>query len=136
MGPVEAIYRGMVEFSLFQSELGTCAIAWGPAGIRSVLLPEATDQRTRARLLRRLPQAREVTPPTAIQAVIDDIVALLQGTPRDLRQAQLDLTGIAAFERRVYEVARRACSRCDAGAALRPKRWHGGLCWRCRSGPA
>jgi methylated-DNA-[protein]-cysteine S-methyltransferase len=107
MGSARAIYRGMVEFSLFLTEVGTCAVAWGPAGIRTVLLPESSEQRTRARLLRRLPRARQATPPASIQAVIDDIVALLQGAPRDLRQAQLDLSGIAAFEQRVYEVARR-----------------------------
>lgn len=106
MGPADAIYRGMWEFSLFATGVGTCAIAWCPAGIRSVLLPESSEQRTRARLLRRLPRARQTTPPAAIQVVIEDIVALLRGEPRDLRRIQLDLTGIGAFERRVYAVAR------------------------------
>ena len=119
----------MVEFSLFATPAGTCAIAWGPDGICSLLLPESSEQLTRARLLRRLPQAQEASPPPAVQTVIDDIVSLLRGEPRDLRGAELDLTGIAPFEQQVYAVARsiepgctlsygEVAARCgDAGAA-------------------
>jgi len=95
-----------MEFSLFATPIGTCAIAWGPAGIRALLLPEPTEEETRARLLRRLPQARPTAPPPAIQALIDDIVALLHGESRNLQQAVLDLNGIPDFERRVYAVTR------------------------------
>jgi methylated-DNA-[protein]-cysteine S-methyltransferase len=96
----------MLEFSLFPTAIGSCGIAWGPEGIRGVFLPERSEQRTRARLLRRLPGATQATAPPAIRQVIDDIMALLRGEPRNQRQARLDLQGIPAFARRVYQVAR------------------------------
>jgi methylated-DNA-[protein]-cysteine S-methyltransferase len=49
-----------------------------------------------------------------VQAVIDDIVALLAGSPRDLRHARLDLTGLSDLQRRVYDMARKI----PAGATL------------------
>jgi methylated-DNA-[protein]-cysteine S-methyltransferase len=42
-----------------------------------------------------------------VQDVIDDIVALLAGEPRDLSGVVLDMTGVPEFHRRVYDVARR-----------------------------
>jgi methylated-DNA-[protein]-cysteine S-methyltransferase len=96
----------MVEYALFQTPVGTCALAWGPAGIRAVLLPEASEALTTARLRRRLPQSRAATPPPGIQAAIDAVVELLQGAPQSLLQAELDLSGIPEFDRRVYAVAR------------------------------
>lgn len=102
----------MVHFSLFPTPVGTCGIAWGPNGILAVTLPEANEDRTRARLLRRLPTARRAAAPPAVQQVIDDIVALLHGESRDLRQAPLDLQGIPKFAQRVYAVARTIAPGC------------------------
>jgi methylated-DNA-[protein]-cysteine S-methyltransferase len=96
----------MIAFSLFPSSIGTCGIAWGPNGIRSVCLPETSEQRTRARLLARLPGAIQAAAPPAVQQVIDDIIALLHGESRNLRQATLDLQDIPDFAQRVYQVAR------------------------------
>jgi methylated-DNA-[protein]-cysteine S-methyltransferase len=55
---------------------------------------------------KRFPNAVEMSPPHAVQAVIDDIVALLQGEKRDLTNAALDFTGIADFHRRAFDLAR------------------------------
>jgi methylated-DNA-[protein]-cysteine S-methyltransferase len=96
----------MVDFNLFPTALGDCAIAWRPAGICAVLLPESNPVRLRSRLQRRFPEAHEVEPPPIIRAVIDDIVSLLEGQPRDLRQAPLDMSGVAEFDQRVYQFAR------------------------------
>ncbi len=41
-----------------------------------------------------------------MQAVIDDIVALLTGQPVDLADAPLDMDGLGDLDRQVYEVAR------------------------------
>jgi methylated-DNA-[protein]-cysteine S-methyltransferase len=38
---------------------------------------------------------------------VEDIAALLAGEPRRLEEAELDWSGVAAFDRRVYEAARR-----------------------------
>jgi methylated-DNA-[protein]-cysteine S-methyltransferase len=44
-------------------DIGRCGIAWGARGIIGVQLPEAGEARTRARLVRRHPHAREAPPP-------------------------------------------------------------------------
>jgi methylated-DNA-[protein]-cysteine S-methyltransferase len=93
-------------FTLFETAIGTCGIAWGPHGIRTVRLPEASPRATRARILTRCPDAREAAPPPAVQRTIDGIVALLRGEAADLRDVELDLEGIAPFDRAVYAVAR------------------------------
>jgi methylated-DNA-[protein]-cysteine S-methyltransferase len=93
-------------FTLFETAIGRCAIAWGPRGIAGVQLPEATEDRTRARVRRRFPDAREAVPPAEVGAVIEDIVRLLGGEPRDLSGVRLDMEDVPAFNRRVYEVAR------------------------------
>jgi methylated-DNA-[protein]-cysteine S-methyltransferase len=94
------------EFALFQTAIGRCAIAWSGAGIVTLQLPEGGDQRTRARVLRRWPQAHEETPPPEVQRAIDAIVALLSGEATDLSSVVIDMERVAAFERRVYEIAR------------------------------
>src|SRR4051794_30264009 len=94
-------------FALFDTALGACALAWGEGGVRGVWLPEPTPEATRARVLRRLPQARELAPPPSIAAAIEAIRSLLSGAPNDLGEIVLDFSDIPLFERRVYEAARR-----------------------------
>ena len=93
-------------FALFDTDIGPCGIAWGARGITGVQLPEASEARTRARLLRRDPPARAAPPPADVRRVIDGIVALLRGEASDLSAAALDMDGVAEFDRRVYELAR------------------------------
>src|SRR5262249_22055303 len=93
-------------FALFDTDIGRCGIAWGAHGITGVQLPEASEARTRARLVRRYPRAREAPPPADVRRVIDGIVSLLRGEVSDLSAAALDLDGVPDFDRRVYAVAR------------------------------
>ena len=93
-------------FALFDTDIGPCGIAWGARGIIGVQLPEASAARTRARLVRRYPHAREAPPPAQVRRVIDGIVSLLGGQASDLSGAALDMDGLPAFDRSVYEVAR------------------------------
>src|SRR6266702_2655733 len=66
-------------FALFDTDIGRCGIAWGAHGITGVQLPEASEARTRARLVQRYPHAREAPPPADVRRVIDGIVSLLRG---------------------------------------------------------
>src|SRR5262245_51558543 len=93
-------------FALFETAIGACGIAWGGRGVVGVQLPEASEARTRARMRRRFPEAREASPPPEVQRAIEGIVALLGGEARDLSAIALDMAGVEAFARRVYEVAR------------------------------
>jgi methylated-DNA-[protein]-cysteine S-methyltransferase len=93
-------------FALFDTDIGPCGIVWGAHGITGVQLPEASEARTRARLVRRYPHAREAPPLADVRRVIDGIVALLRGEASDLSAAALDMDGVPEFDRRVYAVAR------------------------------
>jgi O-6-methylguanine DNA methyltransferase len=93
-------------FTLFDTSIGPCGIAWGDRGVVGVHLPEATEARTRARMLRRFPGGREAAPPPEVQRAIDGIVALLRGEASDLSDVALDMEHVPAFHRRVYEIAR------------------------------
>ncbi|MGH6840506.1 MAG: methylated-DNA--[protein]-cysteine S-methyltransferase [Methylocella sp.] len=96
-----------VFFTLFDTASGGCAIAWGALGIGCVQLPEATLQKTRARVLQRFPRASEAAPPSEAARARDAIVAYLRGEPADLSFVLLDMDLVPPFHRRVYEAARR-----------------------------
>jgi methylated-DNA-[protein]-cysteine S-methyltransferase len=93
-------------FTLFDTPIGRCAVAWNARGIAGVQLPEARDARTRARLVERFPGAREETPPDEVARAVDGVSALLRGERLDLSDVPLDLDGVPPFYRRVYETAR------------------------------
>ena len=93
-------------FTLFDTAIGRCGLAWNDRGIVGVQLPEANEPKTRARLQRRFPAAQEAPPPAEVERAITGMVALLRGEARDLSAVAIDLDGLAEFERRVCEAAR------------------------------
>jgi methylated-DNA-[protein]-cysteine S-methyltransferase len=101
-------------FAFFDSAIGRCSIVWNARGVVRTRLPEEAEQATRDRIRSRYPQARETAPPTEIQHAIDDMVALLEGEPKDLTSIGLDMSQVPDFNRRVYDIARTI----PAGATL------------------
>jgi len=93
-------------YSIFDTVIGRCGIAWSEAGVAGVQLPEAREIETRRRLFQLFTDARELRPPAEIQGAIDGIAALLRGKPADLSEVQLDMTGMPAFNARVYQFTR------------------------------
>jgi methylated-DNA-[protein]-cysteine S-methyltransferase len=93
-------------FTLFDTAIGRCAIAWGERGVIGVSLPEPSDAATRARLTRQHPAARETNPPRDIEAAIADIQQLLGGQKNDLSAIALDMSDVPDFEQRVYALTR------------------------------
>jgi methylated-DNA-[protein]-cysteine S-methyltransferase len=93
-------------YSIFDTGIGRCGIAWGDLGIIGVQLPEARELDTRRRLFQLYPEARELRAPVNVEIAIEGIVALLRGGTADLSDVALDMTGIPAFNQRVYAFAR------------------------------
>ncbi|ABD90420.1 methylated-DNA--[protein]-cysteine S-methyltransferase [Rhodopseudomonas palustris] len=93
-------------YTVFDTVVGRCAIAWSAAGIAGVQLAEAREIETRRQLLRRCPDARESRPNPDVEAAIDGLKALLRGEPADLSNAALDMAEATPFHRRVYELVR------------------------------
>jgi methylated-DNA-[protein]-cysteine S-methyltransferase len=94
-------------YTIFDTGIGRCGVAWGHAGILGVQLPEARELDTRRRLYQLYPDTREMRPPLNTEIAIEGIAALLRGEPCDLSDVTLDMTGIHAFNQRVYEFTRR-----------------------------
>jgi methylated-DNA-[protein]-cysteine S-methyltransferase len=93
-------------YTIFDTAVGRCGIAWGDAGIVGVQLPEVREIETRRRLFRLYPEARELPPPLSVETAIEGIAALLRGEGADLSAVALDLGGIPAFNARVYAFTR------------------------------
>jgi methylated-DNA-[protein]-cysteine S-methyltransferase len=94
-------------FALFETAIGTCAIAWSSRGVNAVQLPMGGAAKTRTRMQQRYNGILEAAPPANVQRVIGRIKALLAGEPDDLADIDLDLDGVSAFQRGVYDIARR-----------------------------
>lgn len=95
-------------FALFETAIGTCALAWGPRGLIGVQLPEDNGEAaTRARMRRRFPELTKARPPESAQRAIVAIQALLQGAPDDLSGIELDMSHVSEFHQRIYAIARR-----------------------------
>lgn len=93
-------------YTIFDTGIGRCGIAWGQAGVVGVQLPEAREIETRKRLFQLYPEARETRPPLNVELAIEGIVALLRGESGDFSDVTLDMGGIHAFNQRVYQITR------------------------------
>src|SRR5262245_15988193 len=93
-------------FALFDTVIGRCGIAWGARGVIGVPLPEGREAETRARLVRRFPEAHEAPPPSDVARALERITALLRGEASDLSAIALDMERVPEFHRRVYDTAR------------------------------
>src|SRR4051794_13986785 len=93
-------------YTIFDSAVGRCGIAWGELGILGVQLPEARELDTRRRMYRVYPEAREQRPSVTAEIAIEGIVAILRGGNADLSEVALDMTGIPYFNQRVYQFTR------------------------------
>lgn len=94
-------------FAIFDSAIGPCGIIWGERGISGVQLPMGSEEKTRNRIRQRDGNATEAAPPSEVQTAIDKILELLAGKPNDLLDIALDLDGVPAFNRGVYDIARK-----------------------------
>lgn len=96
-----------VAFTLFDTSIGACAVAWNDIGLVGVWLPEPTSVLLRARIARRHPDAIERVPPPPVAGAIAAIAALLAGERVDLSGIALDETRVDGFDRHVYAASRR-----------------------------
>jgi methylated-DNA-[protein]-cysteine S-methyltransferase len=93
-------------YTVFDTAVGRCGIAWGELGVLGVQLPEAREIETRRRLFRIFPDTRELRPPLEIQGAIDSIAALLRGKAADFSEVRLDMSGVRPFDVRIYDFTR------------------------------
>jgi methylated-DNA-[protein]-cysteine S-methyltransferase len=94
-------------FTLFDTAIGRCGIAWGADGIIGAALPGPTDGQMRGRFGERFPGVVDSPPPADLLPVIEAVVALMAGGKPDLSTAPLDMAGVPPFHARVYALARK-----------------------------
>jgi methylated-DNA-[protein]-cysteine S-methyltransferase len=93
-------------FALFETALGSCAVAWNARGLAGVWLPESSDAQLRAGVLRRHPDAREEPPPAEVAEVVRLVRELLSAGAADFSEVRLDLDAVPESHRRVYAAVR------------------------------
>ena len=95
-----------IHATVFDTPLGPCGLAWGPAGIVRAGLPEASEAAAWTRLTRGLDGVGRVDLPESLRPLADAIRALMAGEDADLSAADLDMTAVSDFERSVYAICR------------------------------
>jgi methylated-DNA-[protein]-cysteine S-methyltransferase len=94
-------------FTLFDTAVGRCGVAWGERGITGVQLPQPNEAQTRTRLLQRAKsELPETAPPPPVAHAIEGMTALLSGKRPDLKEIELDMSHVPDFNRGVYAIAR------------------------------
>ena len=93
-------------FALFDTPIGTCSLVWKGETVIGLRLPEASAAATRSRITRRWPDAKELAPPPAMQAILSRVLALLRGERIDLSDVPLDFGAAPEFHQRAYAIAR------------------------------
>ena len=93
-------------YTLFDSAIGRCGVAWNARGIIAVQLPQQNEQQTLKRIMQRCGEIDDAPPPACVQRAIDAMIDLLAGAKRDLTDVVLDLDGVPDFNRSVYDIAR------------------------------
>lgn len=109
-------------YTLFDTPIGRCGIAWRGKRIAAVQLPAATPKQTAAHLVRRVDSATKSTPPRWVQHIIRRIAEHLAGATRDLADIPIDCSKAPPFHRVVYDAARtipagRTCTYAELAAA-------------------
>ncbi|HEY0115158.1 MAG TPA: methylated-DNA--[protein]-cysteine S-methyltransferase [Allosphingosinicella sp.] len=93
-------------YTLFDTAIGRCGIAWRGGDVVAFALPADDDSATAAHLLRRWPSAEPAAPIASIASAIGAVQRLLAGEQADLSSIPVELSGVPAFERKVYESLR------------------------------
>ena len=100
-------------YTLFETELGTCGIAWKNSGrpnqtplVIGFQLPEATARITAERFTKKWMATRTAAIPPRIRDIISRVTLHLRGQTQDFRDIELDLDGSGRFAQQVYEAAR------------------------------
>jgi O-6-methylguanine DNA methyltransferase len=100
-------------YSIFETPLGACGIAWkksdssdGQPVVTFFQLPEATKKLTERRIAGITNGRRASAPPPRIAGIIKRVQKHLRGDVQDFGDVAVDLDGLGPFARQVYKVCR------------------------------
>jgi O-6-methylguanine DNA methyltransferase len=102
-----------LSYSLFDTPLGTCGIAWSesrghaaPYAVAFFQLPESTSELTELRIARSCGATKPSAPPEQIAHIIIRVGKHLNGDIQNFRDVPVDLNSAGPFVQRVCEAAR------------------------------
>ena len=96
-----------LQYCVFDTAAGFCAIAWSDAGVARFPLPTSTAAATERGLRRRLIDAQPAMPPVEVNAVVEAAKRYFAGEKVDFSNVPLDLHGQDEFFLQIYAAARR-----------------------------
>jgi methylated-DNA-[protein]-cysteine S-methyltransferase len=88
---------------LFETRAGPLRLRWSERGIAAIEMLELSPRELRAQILAQ----GKTQPPPFVQEAARALTAHLGGAPQDLSSLPLDLTLLAPFQSKVYEVVRK-----------------------------
>lgn len=96
-------------WTLFDTAIGSCGLAWNDSGLTWLQLPEEDDDATCARLHTKTGDAGEMATPKTMPSWVKDAVARvrehLAGKPQDLTRIPLDVTRVTPLTAKIYRAA-------------------------------
>ncbi|TSD94419.1 methylated-DNA--[protein]-cysteine S-methyltransferase [Skermania sp. ID1734] len=99
----------MAHYTLFDSAIGTCGLAWHDHDSSPRILAVGLPERRPDAVARRLARVYGATPAASgpVADVVAGICGHVSGTIDDLRWVDVDLDSVTDFDRAVYHVTRR-----------------------------
>ncbi len=96
-------------WTLFDTAIGPCGVAWTDAGLTWVQLPEHDRKATRGRLLAKTASAEGIASAKATPPWVKDAIARVRehlgGKPQELGRIPLDVSGLSDFTAKVFRAA-------------------------------
>lgn len=93
-------------YTLFDTEFGTCGVAWRGEAIVRFQLPERDPGVTERRLIATARDAQRAEPPPRIGEAIDLLRRYFTGEPTDLAAIDIAMPNVGDFQRRIYDRTR------------------------------
>jgi methylated-DNA-[protein]-cysteine S-methyltransferase len=94
-----------VHYTLFDTAIGTCGVAWNARGLTHFQLPGRSRAVTEARIRSRSAGAAD-DPPPEIAALIADVQRYCAGEEVDFSAVAVDLSALSDFQRKLYQSLR------------------------------
>jgi len=95
----------VINHCVFDTAIGTCAVAWSERGLVAVRLPDPDRAATERRLVAKL-HSSAAEPPPWVATLIADIRRYLTGERVEFTDVTVDLSGLDPFRRKLYEAMR------------------------------
>ena len=94
-------------YAVFNTKIGSCAIAWHERTITGIQLPESGPRATIVKFRSRIGEVPEASPPRWVKKIINQIKQHLRGKLSDFHQVAVAIEKLTPFTRKVYQTARR-----------------------------